>query len=82
MNDKRERNKKDEVTDIKEIESVLNGLINNKNTKHYFGFGDDAVKYRDPTTRYEAWFMASALSNMILINRIEKLIEVINKRKK
>ena len=82
MNDKREQNKKYDVADIKEIKSVLDGLINNESTKHYFGLGENGEKYKTVPTRYEAWIMASALSNIVLIDRIEKLTEIINKRRK
>jgi len=77
MNDKREQKKE---VNIKDVEGALEYLL--KESQRYFGIGEDSDKYKTPPTRYETWMMASALSNIILIDKIKELINLMKKKGK
>ena len=75
MSDKK-KSKKVNVEDIKQrLEEFLN------NNKIYFGLGDNSEKYKDATTRYDAWIAIMSLSNLVLIDKIDELISIIKKQK-
>lgn len=59
-------------------EDLLNEFIE-KNEK-YFGAGDNGKKYLVSTTRYEAWLLGTFLSNMVLIDKMKKLIKKLEKK--
>ena len=58
-----------------ELESVLERLLNEHG--RYYGLGEEGKKYKDPTSRYEAWLIASAISNFLLLKEIRGLKKIL-----
>ena len=58
-----------------DFEKVLSDMI--QSNQQYFG-GKNSGKYIRPASRYEAWMCANALSNLVII---EKLNLILNKGK-
>ena len=53
------------------LEEVLNNLINEH--EQYFGIGEDGGKYTIPASRYDAWMLATVLSNIRIISKLDKV---------
>ena len=67
------KNDVNETLDDSQLNEVLKDLL--KKHGHYYGLDESksGKKYRDPTTRYEAWIMANAISNVLLLKEIKLL---------
>lgn len=74
------RRESKEVNNLNNFEKVLEEFLNDKNNQIYFGLGENSEKYKTATTRYEAWMMVTALSNIVLIGKIDELINIMKKK--
>ena len=55
-----------------DYKEMLENLITGRN-KVYF-------EMNRVSTRHEAWFMASALSNMVIIDKLDEMIKLLRKK--
>lgn len=75
-------NKRESKKDPTELsnQDLLNYVIN-KNPKFIGKEEQDREKYLRPVSRYDSWLLISALSNLVLIDKMNELIKLIKEKK-